>query len=292
MLMQEKISAPDTLLKLYIAIDEDLKALRPQLQAKQLPRNPRGGTPTLSAAEVLTIVVWGAWRGLTDKAKVYFHVQTYHRSEFPALGAYSKFVEATNRYSVELRALLALMLHRNRQAQGAYPIVLQDSTALAVCHVARARQHRTFRSWARKSKNGMGGWYGFKLHVQCDEAGRLCGFDLTTATVDDRKLLDPLTRWMQDGIVVGDGGYLSQAKARELAQRGVYLLTPTRKNMRHLASQFQVACLQLRHRVEEVFAFLKNAFGAVRTTHRTAQALPIHLLGCLLAYSLYKSLMA
>ena len=87
MLIQEKISGSDTLLKLYIAIDDDLKALRPQLQAKQLPRDPRGGTPTLSAAEVLTILVWGAWRGLTDKAKVYFHVQTYHAQEFPALGA-------------------------------------------------------------------------------------------------------------------------------------------------------------------------------------------------------------
>ena len=43
MLIQEKISAPDTLLKLYVAIDEDLKALRPQLQAKLLPRDPRGG---------------------------------------------------------------------------------------------------------------------------------------------------------------------------------------------------------------------------------------------------------
>ena len=85
-----------------------------------MPRDPRGGTPTLSPAEVLTILVWGAWRGgSTDRAKVYFHVQTYHRQEFPALGAYSKFVEATNRYSVELRTLLALMLHRNRQAQGA-----------------------------------------------------------------------------------------------------------------------------------------------------------------------------
>ena len=94
----------------------------------------------MSAAEVLIILVWGAWHGLTDKAKVYFHIQTYHRQEFPALGAYSKFIEATNRYSVELRALLALMLSRNRQAQGAYPIVLQDSTAVAVCHVARARQ--------------------------------------------------------------------------------------------------------------------------------------------------------
>src|SRR5215831_15393344 len=131
MLIQERISAPDALLKLYIAIDEDLKALRPQLQAKQLPRDPRGGTPLLSAAEVLTILIWGAWCGLTDKAKLYFHVQTYHQQEFPTLGAYTKFVEATNRYSVELRALLALVLHRNRHVQGAYPIVLQDSTAIA-----------------------------------------------------------------------------------------------------------------------------------------------------------------
>jgi len=97
MLIQEKISGCDTLLKLYVALDEDLKALQPHLQAKHLPRDPRGGTRTLSAAEVLTILIWGAWRGLTDKAKVYFHIQTYHRQEFPTLGAYRKFVEATNR---------------------------------------------------------------------------------------------------------------------------------------------------------------------------------------------------
>jgi hypothetical protein len=118
MLRQEKRSGADTLLELYGAIDEDLKALYPQLHAKQLARDPRGSTATLSAAEVLTLVVWGAWRGLTDQAKVYFHVQTYPRVEFPTLGAYRKCVEATNRYSVELRALLALRLHRNRQVQG------------------------------------------------------------------------------------------------------------------------------------------------------------------------------
>jgi hypothetical protein len=74
MLIQEKRSGADTLLKLYVAIDEDLKGLQPQLRAKHLPRDPRGGTPLLSAAEVLTILVWGAWRGLKDKAKVYFHI--------------------------------------------------------------------------------------------------------------------------------------------------------------------------------------------------------------------------
>ena len=58
MLIQEKIGGADTLLKLYVTIDEDRKALQAQLRAKQLPRGPRGGTPTLSAAEVPTILVW------------------------------------------------------------------------------------------------------------------------------------------------------------------------------------------------------------------------------------------
>ena len=42
MLIQEKINAPDTLLKLYVAIDEDLKVLQPHLQARQPPRGSRG----------------------------------------------------------------------------------------------------------------------------------------------------------------------------------------------------------------------------------------------------------
>jgi hypothetical protein len=163
---------------------------------------------------------------------------------------------------------------------------------MAVCPVARARQHRTFRTWARKSKHGLGWGDGFKLYVQCDDAGRLCGVALTTATVGERKVLDPLTRGMQDGIVVGEGGSLSQAKAQERGARGVYLLTATRKTMRHGASHLQLACLQLRQRVEELCEFRQCALGAGRTTHRAAHTLPLHLLGCSLAYSLYKPLIA
>jgi hypothetical protein len=290
MLIQERVSGPDSLLKLYVLIDDLLLQVERGLSPKHLPRDPRGGQPGLSAAEVVTMLVWGAWRGLSDKAKLYYHLCEHHRAEFPRLGSYSKFVEATNRYVVELRGLLALILAHNRQAHPSYPIVFQDSTALPVCKVVRARQHRTFRAWARKSKTGSGWWYGFKVHVQCDEEGRLCAFDLTTASVDDRRLLEPLTRWMQSGIVVGDRGYLSEAKAYELGSRGVYVLTGIRKNMRKLASQFQLACLQARHRIEELFEFLKCAFGLVRSTHRASYALPIHLLVCFLAYSLYKQL--
>ena len=292
MLIQERISGPDTLLKLYATIDDGLKMGQGHWRTKQLLRNARGSSPDLSAAEVLTMLVWGAWRGLGDKAKLYYYLRGSHQSDFPSLGSDSKFVEATNRYSLELRSLLAAIRHHHRQAQPGYPLVFQDSSAVAVCKVVRARPHRTVRDWARKSKTGSGWWYGFKLHVQCDTEGRLGAFDLTTATVEDRRLLDPLTRWLGQGIVVGDSGYLWQAKARALAARGLYLITTTRKNMRALASQFQLACLQLRHRVEELCEFLKCAFGLVRTTHRAPYALPIHLLLCLLAYSLYKQLTA
>src|SRR5215813_11802570 len=95
MLIQARISGPDTLLKLYVTIDDGLTTVQKQLSAKHLPRDPRGGRPELSAAEVLPILVWGAWRGLGDKAKLYSHIRGYHQQEFPALGSYSKFVEAT-----------------------------------------------------------------------------------------------------------------------------------------------------------------------------------------------------
>jgi hypothetical protein len=101
---------------------------------------------------------------------------------------------------------------------------------VAVGHVARARHRRALRAVARKSKSGRGWGEGFTLHAQCDEAGRLCGFDSTTATGADRKLLAPLTRWMTDGLGVGAGGYRSQAQAKELAPRGGYWLTATRKH--------------------------------------------------------------
>src|SRR5690349_20505425 len=104
MLIQETINEPDTLLKLFVDLDDQLLALPPQLNAQQLPRDPRGGVPQLRTAEVLTRLIFGAWLGLTDKVKLYFYFQRHHRAEFPALPHYSKFVAATNRVVREVGA--------------------------------------------------------------------------------------------------------------------------------------------------------------------------------------------
>ena len=88
---------------------------------------------------------------------------------------------------------------------------------------------------------------------------------------------------------MGDGGDLSHQRTGSGSPRPLSS-PPTRNNMRALASQFPLACLPLRQRVEELFAFLKGDCGAVHPTHRAAHALPIHLLCCFLAYSLSQSL--
>jgi hypothetical protein len=66
---------------------------------------------------------------------------------------------------------------------------------------------------------------------------------------------------MQTGIVVGDRGYISAAKAHELGSREVSVLTGIRKNMRKLASPFQLACLQLHHRVKNSLNFSSVPLG-------------------------------
>lgn len=155
---------------------------------------------------------------------------------------------------------------------------------------ARAKQHRTFKQHARQSHNGSGYWYGFKLHAQGAQRGRLCAVRLTAANVDDRQLLEPLADWIETSSIVGDRGYISQERARELGQRGLHRYTPNRKKLKKLATPFQVAYLQARHRIEECFEFLKCCFGMIRSTHRAEHTFAIHLLVCLLAYSLYNSL--
>lgn len=58
MFIQEKISDPDTLLKLSVAIDEGRKVLHPPIAAKQFSRDPRGRVSTLSATERLALRCW------------------------------------------------------------------------------------------------------------------------------------------------------------------------------------------------------------------------------------------
>jgi len=64
----------------------------------------------------------------------------------------------------------------------------------------------------KKGKSTMGWYYGFKLHLLCNERGELLNFALTRANVDDRnpKVFNDLTKDLF-GKLYADKGYISQS---------------------------------------------------------------------------------
>ena len=79
----------------------------------------------------------------------------------------------------------------------------------------------------------MGWFYGFKLHLVCNERGELLSFMLTPGNVDDR---DPLrnSSFLENisGKLVGDKGYISKGLFEKLFIDGIQLLTKLRSNMK------------------------------------------------------------
>ena len=68
-----------------------------------------------------------------------------------------------------------------------------------------------FRDYAERGKSTMGWYFGFKLHLICNERGELLNFMLTKANVDDRNT-DVFNRLSDNvfGKLFADKGYISQ----------------------------------------------------------------------------------
>ena len=72
----------------------------------------------------------------------------------------------------------------------------------------------------------MGWYYGFKLHLLCNERGELLNFALTKAYVDDcnPEVFNNLTKDLF-GKLYADKGYISQSLFASLFDRGVHIVT-------------------------------------------------------------------
>ncbi len=129
----------------------------------------------MSNAEMITILVLFHSNTFRNFKHFYlFYVCRELKDKFPNQLSYTRFVERMPRVAVPL--LLFLKLALMGECTG---ITFIDSTRIPVCENKREYSNPAFKGYAHKGKSMMGWYYGFMLHMLCNERGELLNFALT-----------------------------------------------------------------------------------------------------------------
>lgn len=251
-------------------------------QQPQLPSmlGEKRSRSRMHLSEIITIVI--AFHGSGARTFKDFYtltVQPHWRKAFPRLVSYTRFVELMPWCLM----LLCCFLHtRKGEITG---IQFIDSTPIEVCHPKRAHAHKVFQDLVAWGKNSVGWHFGFKLHLIINERGELLAFKLTPANTDDRQPVPDLTQDLI-GKLFGDRGYISQKLFEQLYQRGLQLVTKSKKKMKQrLVKLMDKIFLRKRALIESVFDQLKNICQIEHSRHRSVFNFLVNLLSGLVAYT-------
>ena len=135
----------------------------------------------------------------------------------------------------------------------------------------------------------MGWFFGFKLHLICNEKGEFLYLMITPGDVDDRKPLE--YKVFVDfiyGKLVGEKGYISKNLFQRLFVDGIQLITKLKSNMKGaLMSVSDRLLLRKRAIIETENDELKNIVQVEHSRHRCFDNFIVNLLGAIEAYCLF-----
>ncbi len=216
--------------ELFCSVDDFCLLFEP-LWHKQLMRDAlkhRHRHRQLCLSEIMTIEI--AFHQSHYRNFKAFYQQKVHgqwSAAFPKLVSYQRFVE----WMPSTLIPLSIYLHSCfGQCTG---VSVMDSTKIAVCHNRRIKSHKVFKDIGRRGKTSFDWFFGFKLHLVCNDQGELLNIAVTAGNIDDRKPVLTLLKGLS-GKVVADRGYISQKLFEQLlTQMGIQLITKPKRNMKN-----------------------------------------------------------
>lgn len=269
--------------ELFCILDDFCKIFNESLEKSLISdQNHSTQKSALSLSEVMTIVILFHKSGYRFFKYFYCHmVIPFWKSAFPKLLSYNRFIEIMPRC---LQAL-SCFFHQVKGTDTGISII--DSTKLVVCHNLRIKRHRVFKDLANRGKSSTGWFYGFKLHIVINSLGEIINLKVTSGNVHDVAVMEALTLELK-GILLGDKGYLSKTKVEALAARGLKLLTPSRKNMKHAQpkASHEKELLSRRGLIETVNDQLKNLHQVEHSRHRSVNNFMVNIMAAVVAYCL------
>lgn len=273
----------ESVVELFCHVDDFCQVFEPHWHHFLLHsgRRNRRRARRLCLSEIMTILIH-FHQSHYRNFKAYYgrYVQRQLRSAFPGLVSYQRFVE----YIPGTLGPLAIYLKTSCLAP-CTGLSFIDSTPLKVCHNLRIRQNKVFADYAARGHSSTGWFYGFKVHLVCNERGELVNLAITPGNVDDRKPVPQLASELF-GKLFGDRGYISQALFLHLFETfDVQLITRLRKNMKNrLVPLADQVLLRKRAIIESIVDQLKNISQIEHTRHRSPVNFIVNVLCGLIAY--------
>ena len=236
-------------------------------------------------SEVMVIMILFHGSGYRCLKHFYLeHVTKHLRHLFPQLVSYNRFVELEKEVAIPLALFIKKVLLGKCTG-----ISFVDSTPLRVCRNQRIHIHRTFRGIAQRGKCSMGWFFGFKLHLICNEMGELLNFVITPGDIDDRQPLEhkAFVEFLY-GKLVGDKGYIGKELFQRLFVDGIQLITKLKSNMKGaIMSMSDRLLTRKRAIIETGNDELKNIAQVEHSRHRSFCNFVVNLLGALAAYCFF-----
>ena len=280
----------DKITDIFCIIDDFCKGFDVEIERMAL-REPDGRKHRkrkwkMSRSEIMTIMIFFHFNTFRNFKHYYqFYVQKHLTDLFPEQLSYTRFVELESRVALEM--MLFLQLCCFGRCTG---ISFVDSTCIPVCHNKRIRRNKVFKGYAEIGKSTMGWYFGFKLHLICNERGEILNFMLTKANVDDRD--ENVFNRLSDNVfgkLYADKGYISQHLFDRLYNDGINIVTGLKSNMKNkLMPLYDKIMLRKRSVIETINDELKNVAQLVHSRHRSVYNFMMNVLSAIAAYSFFE----
>ena len=274
--------------ELFFMADEFFKFfdwMMARYKLKNTGKRPYHRESTLSKAEIMLIIILFHDSGYRCFKHFYLdNVCKHLRHLFPKVVSYNRFVELEKEVAIPLALFIKKVLLGKCTG-----ISFVDSTPIRVCRNQRIHIHRTFKGIAQRGKCSMGWFFGFKLHLICNEKGELLNFMITPGDIDDREPLkyNAFVEFLY-GKLVGDKGYIGKELFQKLFVNGIQLITKLRSNMKGaLMSVSDKLLLRKRAIIETVNDELKNIAQIEHSRHRCFDNFIVNILGAIAAYCMF-----
>jgi len=263
------------IIPLYNRIRDVVKSLSKQLKFDKF-ENKLGRKLALKIDEVISLAIFKQRNGKDTKKSLYETFNLQKRCSYKTL------VVSLNRWANLAMFMLAMMLKINRENQHLVKHI--DSTDIPVCLFKNANSHKTMKDLASFARSAKGTYFGFKLHLISDFKRQILALKFTSANIDDRDTVIPLSKNLS-GVFVADAGYVSKKLQHEFYQENKRILfIQPRKNMRVIAEEWQNKLYRTRSVIELNFRSLKMFYGLITSLPRSVDGYIANYIYSLLAY--------